>query len=109
MILPGISGSLILMILGCYTTILTAITDMNVIILIPVALGVIVGILAGAKVIDICLKKYKQQTYYTILGLIIGSIFSIIKNTTFTLSIEILFACIFFIVGVITTYTTTKK
>ena len=43
LILPGISGSFMLLILGLYNTVITAITDFNIPILIPIALGGIVG------------------------------------------------------------------
>lgn len=99
MILPGISGSLVLMILGCYTSVLTAITDLNIVILIPVFLGVICGVIIGAKIIDLCLKKFKQATYFAILGLILGSLIPIIKNITFSFSFNLLFAIIALLIG----------
>ena len=73
MIMPGISGSMVMVLLGVYTSVLTAISSMNIPILIPVAVGVLIGIFAGAKIIDICMKRYEQQTYFAILGLIAGS------------------------------------
>lgn len=83
MIIPGLSGSFILLILGVYTTIITAIADMNVLILVPVAIGVALGILGGSKAIDILIKKYKQGTYMAILGFVVGSIFAIYPGFVF--------------------------
>ena len=62
MIMPGISGSMVMVLLGVYTSILTAISSFNIPLLIPVGIGVIIGLLGGAKVIDCCMKKYEQQT-----------------------------------------------
>ena len=84
MIMPGISGSMVMVLLGVYTSVLTAISSMNIPILIPVAVGVLIGIFAGAKIIDICMKRYEQQTYFAILGLIAGSILPILLNAGFT-------------------------
>lgn len=69
MIMPGISGSMIMVLLGVYTSVLTAISSFNIPVLIPVALGVLLGVFWGAKLIDWCMKRFEQQTYFAILGL----------------------------------------
>lgn len=104
MILPGMSGSMVLMILGVYTTILTAIADFNILILMPVGLGVLVGILGGAKLIEILLKKYPNQTFLAILGLVVGSIFPVFNNSGFTFSGQGIVAIIALIIGAILTF-----
>ncbi len=79
MIIPGVSGSMILMILGLYATVLGAISDIlhnfinSCMLLLPVGIGVILGIVFGAKLIDICIKKLPQQTFFAIIGLMLGS------------------------------------
>ena len=88
MILPGVSGSMVMVILGTYNTVLTAISSMNLLILIPVLIGVLIGILGGAKIIDICLKKFPQATFFAILGLILGSIYPLVANAGFSFSGE---------------------
>lgn len=88
MILPGVSGSMVMVILGTYNTVLTAISSMNLLILIPVLIGVLIGILGGAKIIDICLKKFPQATFFAILGLILGSIYPLVANAGFSFSSE---------------------
>ena len=84
MIMPGISGSMVLVLLGAYTSVLTAISSFNVPILIPVGIGVILGLFGGAKIIAFCLKKYEQQTYFAILGLIAGSVLPIVLSAGYT-------------------------
>ncbi len=74
MIVPGISGSFVLLLVGMYTTILTAISDFNFMILIPVAVGCGVGILVCAKIIERLFAKAPCQTYLGILGFMIGSV-----------------------------------
>ncbi len=87
MIIPGVSGSMILMILGLYPTVLGAISYLkqdlmqSAMILLPVGLGVIIGLLGGAKLIDVCLKKVPQMTFFAIIGLMIGSLPTIYLNS----------------------------
>ncbi|HIZ55880.1 MAG TPA: DUF368 domain-containing protein [Firmicutes bacterium] len=77
MIIPGVSGSFMMVLLGTYYTVTAAISSFNIPILIPVAIGVLLGLLGGAKGIQILLRKYPQTTYFAILGLVAGSVFGI--------------------------------
>ena len=77
MLLPGISGSFVMLLLGCYSTVITAISDLNIVLLLPVAAGCGVGLLLGALLISKLLKSFPQATYMAILGLIAGSLVSI--------------------------------
>ncbi len=77
MIMPGLSGSLVLLILGGYQTVINAVDTMNIPVLIPVGVGIVLGIVLCAKVITICLKKWQRGTYAVILGLIVGSFYAI--------------------------------
>lgn len=86
MIIPGISGSMVLMIMGVYTAILSAVANLNIIILIPFAIGVGIGIIIVSKIMDILIEKFYGYTYYAILGFIIGSIIFIFPGFTFNLS-----------------------
>ncbi|MBQ9982682.1 MAG: DUF368 domain-containing protein [Oscillospiraceae bacterium] len=80
MIIPGISGSLMLTIMGLYETAITAIKDLNIALIIPVGLGAVIGVLAGAKLISVLLSKFKQGTYAIIIGLIVGSLLTIFPS-----------------------------
>ena len=77
MIMPGLSGSLVLLILGGYQTVIQAVDEMNIPILIPVGIGIILGVVLCAKAITVCLKKWYRGTYAVILGLICGSFYAI--------------------------------
>lgn len=99
MILPGVSGSMVMVILGTYNTVLTAISSMNILMLVPVGIGVLIGIVGGAKVIDLCLKKFPQATFFAILGLILGSIYPLIANAGFSFSAEGIVAIVLMIVA----------
>lgn len=88
MIMPGISGSMVMVLLGVYTSVLTAISDLNIPLLLPVGVGVLLGIFFGAKGINWCMKHYEQQTYFAILGLIAGSVPPILLNAGFTPGVQ---------------------
>lgn len=77
MIIPGISGSFLLLVLGAYATVVNAISTLNILILIPVGLGILLGLLGGAKVISWCMNKFPQASYAGILGLMVGSVVAI--------------------------------
>lgn len=87
MIMPGLSGSLVLLILGGYQTAIQAVDEMNIPILIPIAIGVIIGIVACAKLITLCLKKWQRGTYSVILGLIFGSFYAIFPRESTSVEI----------------------
>ncbi len=105
MIIPGVSGSMILMMLGLYSTVLGAIADIfknfsgSAMILLPAGLGIILGLLGGAKLIDICLKKFPQMTFAGILGLMLGSLLSIYKNSNFRFDTQGIIAIIALLAG----------
>lgn len=86
MILPGVSGSMIMLIFGIYFSVLQAIKTLNIIFLIPLAVGVVIGILFGAKLVDISLKRFPSATYFGILGLLVGSTLTIFSNQTIYIS-----------------------
>ena len=74
MIIPGISGAFVLLAIGLYRTLLQAVSDFNIALILPVMLGAILGILAGAALVRLLLAKAPKETYGAILGLVIGSI-----------------------------------
>lgn len=110
MVLPGISGSTLLLIFGVYMPIMNAIKEflhMNFNyfpVLVIFGLGILSGILLVIKLIKIALEKYRSQTIYTILGLMIGSFYAIVMGPT-TLSVPkdpmtfTSFSILFFVIG----------
>jgi putative membrane protein len=85
MILPGISGSYILLIMGNYILIISAIGEFNMKILLPVVVGAVVGLIAFSHVLSFIFKKYKNPTIGTLSGFVLGSLFIIWpwKNTEY--------------------------
>lgn len=75
MLLPGISGSFILLLLGVYSTAIHALSTLNFPIIAVIGTGVIVGFIVSSKGIRYSLTHFPHMTYAVIIGLIIGSIF----------------------------------
>lgn len=94
MIIPGISGSFLLLVLGAYTTIIGAISALNIPLLIPVALGVIIGLLGGAGLVRLLLAKIPAQTYGAILGLVAGSLVVIYPGVALNLEMLVSVFCL---------------
>lgn len=80
MLLPGISGSLVLLILGAYPIAMEAIAHFQWNILFVLVLGLLVGGYLGVKGIQNMLKKHPQALYFIILGLVIGSFFILFND-----------------------------
>lgn len=110
MILPGISGSTLLLIFGLYLPVITGIKDILHLNFAPFfgltifGLGIITGILSIIKLLKKALDKYRTQTVYMIIGLMIGSIYSIIMGpTTLDAPVDPIniynFSFLFFIIG----------
>lgn len=92
MVIPGVSGSMMLLLLGYYNPIVSAIKnfvtalasfDMQGIlqgcgVLMPAGLGIVVGIFAIAKLIEVIFEKFPIQAYWAIIGLIVASPFAVL-------------------------------
>lgn len=81
MIIPGVSGSMLLVMIGYYSAIFTyIIRDLVFPHLFIVLIGMVVGLVVGSKIMSLLLKKHSKFIYHVILGLILGSSWSIIPN-----------------------------
>ena len=94
MVIPGVSGSMVLMVLGYYSTILSLVTgtvtmlkDLDLggvihdcLLLVPFAVGVALGIFLIAKIIEYLFNRFPCQTYAAIIGLILSSPFAILYS-----------------------------
>ncbi len=107
MVIPGVSGSLVLMLLGYYYPVISVIKEFtkfknigsNILILGIFGLGVLVGIVLISKLIEFLFKKYEVKTYFGVLGFIIASIIAIPLSTY--LNIAIHFDILQIVIGII--------
>lgn len=88
MFLPGISGSTLLLIFGAYIPVITAVKGVlslefsYIPCLIFFGCGVLTGAMTVVKAIKVCLEKFRPQTIYMILGMMIGSFYAIVMGPT---------------------------
>lgn len=74
MIIPGISGSFVMVMMGAYGTVINAVANLNISLLMPFGIGALLGVFGCAKLIRFLLTKFEMPTYSAILGFVIGSI-----------------------------------
>ena len=74
MILPGISGSLILVIMGVYKVLIDSVNNLEISIIFTFIIGAIAGLISFSKILSWLFNNYKNLTYSIMLGLVIGSI-----------------------------------
>lgn len=123
MVIPGISGSLVLMLLGYYFPIINAIKELahfdnilsNIFIAGFFGIGVVVGIVLVAKLIEWLLSRYETKTYFGVIGFIIASVLAIpvsvyheIGNITFTAP-QIIIGILFLLLGGVIGYQLGEK
>lgn len=77
LVLPGISVSYMLLMVGLYEPTMKAAETMDIAFLLPLLLGGIVGVFATAKILGKAMSKHSQATYLIILGFLLGSIFDV--------------------------------
>lgn len=82
-VVPGVSSTIILMLLGVYSAYLTSISSIYLPILAPMGIGLLIGSFIFMKLTKICLDKFYPQTFYTIIGFTLGSILVIWPDFTF--------------------------
>jgi len=123
MVIPGVSGSLVLMLLGYYLPIINVVKELthfeNILRNIFVAgffgIGVVVGIVLVAKLIEWLLAKYEKKTYFGVIGFIIASVLAIpvsvyheVGNIVFTVP-QVLIGILFLVIGGIVGYKLGEK
>ena len=93
-IVPGVSSTIILMLMGVYYTYLNSISCIYLPVLIPMGIGLLLGCLICMKMTKFLLNRFYAQTFYSIIGFTFGSILVLVPNVSFDLSGLIAILCI---------------
>lgn len=113
MIIPGVSGSFVLMLLGYYKPIIDTISSLtkfsdlgqNILILLPFGIGIIIGIVVISKILEYLFKKFEIKTYFGVLGFVMASIITIFMGSSITFSVlQLLIGLILLGIGFVTSY-----
>lgn len=123
MVIPGVSGSLVLMLLGYYLPIVNTIKDLtkfnnifsNCLILGCFGVGILLGIVLISKLIEFLLAKYETKTYFGVIGFILASVLAIpisvyneVGNIVFTVP-QVLIGLVFCALGILIGYKLGEK
>ena len=110
MVLPGISGSTILLTFGLYVPVITAVKDVlhfklsALPICIALGLGILAGVFITLRLIKKALEKFRSQTIYCVIGMMIGSLYAIkqgpttLKEPKAAMTFDT-FSIVFFVIG----------
>ena len=88
MVLPGISGSTLLLTFGLYIPTIHALKQLmhldfsGLLLIIAIGIGVIAGIVVSVGIIKQSLEQYRGQTIYTVIGMMLGSLYAIVQGPT---------------------------
>lgn len=80
-IIPGISSTVLLSIIGMYDVYLLAIAKIDIITLMPAGIGFVVGVIFFAFIINFFMKKHYGYTYYFITGFVIATIPAVVRGS----------------------------
>ncbi|MFD1038334.1 DUF368 domain-containing protein [Virgibacillus byunsanensis] len=89
MVLPGISGSFMLLVIGVYQTVITGISELHLDVIAVTGVGIVLGIVVMSKIINYFLSNYRTGTFAVVIGLVIGSIFVVFPGWPVTTSLVI--------------------
>lgn len=96
-IIPGVSASIMLMYIGAYEIVISAISNIQIVMLFYLGIGFVLSVLLFARIISMLFEKAYGIVYYAILGLVLGSVISIFPgfsiNLDYLLNLIILLAC----------------
>ncbi|MBQ8165128.1 MAG: DUF368 domain-containing protein [Clostridia bacterium] len=94
LVLPGISTSHMLLVLGMYEPFLAAAKSLDLSFLLPLGIGVIIGIFLTTKVLDLAMSKFPKRVYMIILGFVAGSIYEVCTEMEHSVLLKQLPICI---------------
>jgi putative membrane protein len=80
MVMPGISGAFVLVAFGVYELFVEALKEMDFAFLLPVVIGLLLGIIIGARLVLLVIKRHTLLAYSAILGMVIGSVVALIPE-----------------------------
>ena len=102
LVLPGISVSYMLLVLGMYEKTINSITNFELQFIMPLGIGLLLGIILTTRLLENALNKFPRATYLIILGFIIGSMVSVFPGVPN--GIYLILSPISFVVGFISIY-----
>lgn len=109
MILPGISGSFLLLLLGQYEYMLNSLNSLNITEIVVFIAGAIIGILGFSKILNYLLENYESATMAFLIGIMVGTLRLPINQVTSNLTGSWLVCLILAVIGVVLIIVLEKK
>ncbi len=97
LVLPGISVSYLLLILGLYDETMQAISSLRLSFLLPLGLGLVLGVILTTRLLDRAMTYYPQPTYLIILGFVLGSVAELFPGVPS--GVELMISCVTLLLG----------
>ena len=97
LLLPGLSTTFMLLVLGVYNYFLEAITNFDLLFIAILAIGTLIGFIITVKIVDYLMKKFPKPVFLTILGFVLGSIYTIFPGLPN--GMDILYSILMFVAG----------
>ncbi len=118
LVVPGISGSLLLVILGYYQPILNMVSELKneplhaILVLGVFALGMVIGFFTIAKLMKFLISKFRRTTYWAIMGFFIGSIIALFISFDYkqidNITLTVILSIVLFVVSTAASYLLTR-
>ena len=93
-VVPGVSSTIILMLLGVYSVYLQSVANLYLPVLIPLGIGLILGSIIVMKITKKLLETHYGKTFYSIIGFTIGSVFVLLPQGMTLLEIVLSVLCV---------------
>ena len=101
MVLPGISGSMVLLIAGLYKPVVDSVSNLDMMSIMMILVGALFGITTASRMIGFFLKKNPKATYAFLAGLVIASLFTLVPYESFNDFSRIALSAVFLVAGLI--------
>lgn len=95
-VVPGVSSTIILMLLGVYTVYLQSVSSVYLPVLIPMGIGLLVGSFLFMKLTNLLLNKFYAPTFYSIIGFTLGSVFVLMPEVSNFIQFILSASCLIF-------------
>jgi putative membrane protein len=80
LVLPGISVSYMMLVIGIWEPMLNAVSSLDIFFLAPLAIGLGLGVILTTKVLEYAMNRHPGQTYFAIIGFVLGSVLEIVRE-----------------------------
>ena len=101
---PGVSSTFMLLYLGGYDTVMSALKQLNLAVLLPVGVGLVISLIVFSTVMNFLYRRFYSATAYTVLGLVAGSMLTMLPYGEIRLGVDLIYFILLLLGGAVATY-----